>query len=82
TTDIQSYVREDARQAADAGNGRYTYTFTAAVPESARGSWQFGIEAYRNIVLLEGTAKQRTVREVASFKVVTVSADGRPMQAR
>ncbi|MBL8219336.1 MAG: OmcA/MtrC family decaheme c-type cytochrome [Bryobacterales bacterium] len=81
-TDIQSYVREDARQATDAGNGRYSYTFTAAVPDSARGSWQFGIEAYRNVVLLEGTAKQRTVREVASFKVVPVTADGRPMQAR
>lgn len=82
TTDIASYVREDARQATDAGGGRYTYTFTAAVPESARGSWQFGIEAYRNVNLLEGTANQRTVREASSFKVVAVTADGRPMQAR
>lgn len=82
TADVASYVREDARAAADAGSGRYTYTFTAALPETTSGSWQFGIEAYRNVTLMAGTTKQRAVRETAQFKVVAVTADGTPVAAR
>ncbi|MBS1829835.1 MAG: OmcA/MtrC family decaheme c-type cytochrome [Acidobacteria bacterium] len=80
--DVTSYVREDAKAATDLGNGRYRYTFTAPIPDTMRGSMQFGIEAYRTVTLLEGTAKQRSVREAAVFKVIPVSADGSPTQAR
>lgn len=82
TNDIPSYTREDAKAAADLGGGRYAYTFTAALPENTSGSWQFGIEAYRNVTLLAGTTKERTVREAAVAKVVAVTADGKPMQPR
>ncbi|MFN7921691.1 MAG: OmcA/MtrC family decaheme c-type cytochrome [Bryobacteraceae bacterium] len=82
TTDIPGYTREDAKTAKDAGGGRYMYTFTVALPDSTKGTWQFGIEAYRNLTLMAGTTKQRTVRESAPAKVMAVTADGKAVQAR
>ncbi len=82
TTDVSSYVREDARGAKDLGGGRFEYTFAAPIPATTKGTWQFGIEGYRNVVLMRGTTKERTVREAGEFKVMAVSVDGKPMQAR
>lgn len=82
TTDIPSYVREDALRAESLGDGRYAYTFTAALPEDTGGSWQFGMEGYRNVNLLAGTTKARTVRDIGPNHVVAVTADGAPVQAR
>jgi len=82
TTDFPSYVREDALRSTSLGEGRYSYTFTASIPEDTYGSWQFGIEGYRNVNLLAGTTKARTVRDIGRNQVVTVTADGGPVQPR
>lgn len=82
TTDIPSYVREDVRASTGPGDGRYFYTFAAAIPADARGSWQFGIEGYRNTDLFAGTTKARTVRDVGTNKVLAVTVDGTPTQKR
>ncbi|MCC6590683.1 MAG: OmcA/MtrC family decaheme c-type cytochrome [Bryobacterales bacterium] len=81
TADITSYVREDALKADGPGDGRYFWTFVAAMPANASGTWQFGIEGYRNTVLLPGTERARTVRDVGQNKVVYASAGG-PVIAR
>jgi OmcA/MtrC family decaheme c-type cytochrome len=82
TTDFPSYVREDALRSPSAGDGRYIYTFNAAIPADAQGSFQFGIEGYRNVNLLAGTTKARTVRDIGPNQVVTVSTDGGAAQPR
>jgi OmcA/MtrC family decaheme c-type cytochrome len=82
TTDIPSYIREDALRAESLGDGRYSYTFTASLPADTGGSWQFGIEGYRNVTLLAGTTKARTVRDIGPNQVVTVTADGSAPQPR
>ncbi|HEU0121885.1 MAG TPA: OmcA/MtrC family decaheme c-type cytochrome [Bryobacteraceae bacterium] len=55
-------ISEDARRAPGSG-GRYTYTFTAAIPEKANQTWTVGIEGYTNATLLPGTVQQRAVRD-------------------
>jgi OmcA/MtrC family decaheme c-type cytochrome len=82
TTDIPSYVREDVRTSQGPGDGRYFYTFTAAIPADARGSWQFGIEGYFTTDIFPGTTKARQVRDVGANKVVAVTVDGSPVQKR
>lgn len=83
TTDIPTYTREDvAAKSVDLGGGRYAYTFTAALPATTKGSWQFGVEGYRNVTLMKGTTKEKAVRESGLAKVMTVSVDGKPMQPR
>jgi OmcA/MtrC family decaheme c-type cytochrome len=81
TGDFGSYVREDALRATGA-NGRYTYTFTAAIPNNATGTYQFGIEGYRNINVLEGTKKQRAIRSVGANKIFIASVDGSAPEPR
>jgi OmcA/MtrC family decaheme c-type cytochrome len=82
TVDIPSYVREDALRADGPGDGRYYWTFQAAMPPDATGTWQFGIEGYRNTILLPGTVRQRTVRDVGANKVVYAAIDGGQPQPR
>lgn len=82
TTDFPSYVREDALRAEGPGDGRYFYTFTAAIPADAKGSFQFGIEGYRNVNLFAGTTKARTIRNYGKNTILTVTVDGSPVKAR
>ena len=68
------YISEDARMASAGADGRYTYQFTAALPQAAKLSWTVGIEGYKNEILLPGTLQQREVRDaghnvVLSFRV-------------
>ncbi|MBI3684304.1 MAG: OmcA/MtrC family decaheme c-type cytochrome [Acidobacteria bacterium] len=82
TTDYASYVSESARTAQDAGGGRYTYTFTNAIPAAARGSFSIGMEGYRNVTLLPGTQRQMTVRDAGTNVVRTFTVDGSPVVNR
>lgn len=75
TSDYQTLVSESARTAAGEG-GVYTYTFNAAVPANARGTYAIGIEGYKNVTLLPGTTKQQTVRDVGYNQVIDFSVDG------
>jgi OmcA/MtrC family decaheme c-type cytochrome len=74
-TDFATYVREDAIKA-PGSNGRYTYTFTKAIPADAKGNWQFGMEGYRNVKLNAGTTTERSVRDLGHNIVVYAAVDG------
>lgn len=66
-------ISEDVRRATGA-NGRYTWQFAAALPDTAARTWTVGIEGYRNVTLLSGTTQERVVRDaghnvVSNFRV-------------
>lgn len=66
STDIPSYVRETVATTAEGpGQGRYFWTFAAKLPADAKGTWMFGMEGYRTTTVLEGTKKQRSIRDYA-----------------
>ena len=76
------YISEDARMASAGADGRYTYQFTAALPQAAKLSWTVGIEGYKNEILLPGTLQQREVRDaghnvVLSFRVTDTTVKPR-----
>lgn len=83
TGDYQSELSEDPRATATGGGGGvYTYTFKAAIPADAKGSYAIAIEGYRNVTLLPGTRKQVVVRDAGVNKVVYFSVDGSPLAKR
>jgi OmcA/MtrC family decaheme c-type cytochrome len=69
TTDYNGYTSEDARKAPVSG-GQYVYTFNAALPEKAAGSFVVGIEGYKNATINPGTVNAATVRDVGFNQVL------------
>lgn len=82
TTDYAGMITEDARQATAIGGDQYSYTFQAAIPEGARGSFSVGAEGYRDIKLAAGTKKERSVRDAGMNKVMYFSVDGSKVEPR
>jgi OmcA/MtrC family decaheme c-type cytochrome len=83
TTDYSGYVSEDPRKTAVANNdGTYNYTFKAAIPASATGTFSIGIEGYSNQTLLPGTKKAVVVRDAGANKVISFSVDGSTLAPR
>lgn len=77
------YVSEDPTKTAQcAGDGTCTYTFTAAIPANATGTYSVGVEARRGITLLAGTQKQISSEYGAINKVFNFSVDGSPVTPR
>jgi OmcA/MtrC family decaheme c-type cytochrome len=68
TTDYDNYVAEDPRKAPVVG-GEYAYTFSAALPADAKGSFAVGIEGYNNAVINAGTVREATVRDIGMNKI-------------
>ncbi len=68
TTDYNGYVTEDATKAAISG-GQYVYTFNAALPAAAAGTYAVGIEGYNNVTINPGTVLSATVRDLGFNKV-------------
>ncbi len=82
TTDYSSYVSESALKATGS-NGTYTYTFKAAIPANAKGTYSIGIEGYKNATLMAGTEQQRgPIRDAGINVVKNFSVDGSAVQAR
>jgi len=81
TADYAGYTSEDVRKAPPSGDG-YVYTFNAKLPANAKGSYAVGIEGYKNVVLLPGTTKQQTARDIGFNQVAYFSVDGSPVQKR
>ena len=83
TSDYTTYVSEDPRTRATGGqDGRFTYTFTAAIPQTAKGTFTIGIEGYRSLTLLAGTQKEMTVRDAGINKTLNFTVDGSQLAAR
>jgi OmcA/MtrC family decaheme c-type cytochrome len=82
TTDYTTFISQNAMQAQVATDGLATFTFPQPLPEGASGTWAVGIEGYRNLTLLAGTARQRTVRDAGENKVFYFSVDGSPVAPR
>lgn len=68
TTDYNGYISEDVRKAAASGR-EYVYTFTAALPAAATGSYAVGIEGYKNFTINANTVNSAVVRDVGFNKV-------------
>jgi OmcA/MtrC family decaheme c-type cytochrome len=68
TTDYNGYVSEDVRQAKPSGR-QFVYTFSAALPGNASGSYAVGIEGYKNFTINPGTVNSAVVRDVGFNKV-------------
>ncbi|MBI3693453.1 MAG: OmcA/MtrC family decaheme c-type cytochrome [Acidobacteria bacterium] len=82
SSDYGGMVPEDASKATGPGDGRYFYTFQNPIAANAKGTFSVGIEGYRNIKLLPGTKKERTVRDAGVNKVFYFSVDGSKVEPR
>ena len=77
------YVTESAAAASQCGSdGTCTYTFTHAIPATAKGTFAIGVEARLSVTLLPGTAKQVTTQYGATNQVIYFSVDGSPVVPR
>ena len=77
------YVSENAAAASKCdSSGTCTYTFTHAVPSSAKGSFAIGVEARRALTVLPGTVQQVSTQYGADNKVIYFSVDGSPVVKR
>lgn len=82
-SDVVMNVREDARKADSSPDGRAWWTFNTPIPQNATGSWSIAIEGRRDAVLLPGTVKQQTVRDIGVNKQKAFSVDkSRPVARR
>jgi OmcA/MtrC family decaheme c-type cytochrome len=81
TTDYNGYTTEDVRKATLTG-GQYVYTFNAALPATAAGTYAVGIEGYNNVTIYPGTAATQTVRDIGYNQVYYFSVDGSKVAPR
>jgi OmcA/MtrC family decaheme c-type cytochrome len=82
TTEYSSYVSEDARKAEGVADGRNYWTFQNPIAAGATGTYSIGIEGFKNIVLLPGTKKERTVRDAGINKLSYFTVDGSKVMPR
>ncbi len=64
TTDYTTNIRESAKGATASGDA-WTYTFKAALPADATGSWTASADVYRNVTIDNHTDAGLSVRECA-----------------
>lgn len=77
TTDYASYISENATSAQANADGTAVYTFKAALPADATGSYSIGIEGRQVVTLYPGlTNEVKDVRDSGVNKVISFSVDG------
>jgi len=74
--DYSYMVRESALEGMVLNGTGYSYTFEAAIPEDAVGSYTLGAEASRNVLLNEGLANETDHRETAENPVFSFAVTG------
>ncbi|MBK5294648.1 MAG: OmcA/MtrC family decaheme c-type cytochrome [Acidobacteriia bacterium] len=82
SSDYAGFVSEDVRTAIGPGDGTHSWTFNAALPANATGSYTVGIEGYRNVTLLPGTKQERVARDAGGNKVIHFAIDGSKAEPR
>lgn len=82
TSDFATYVRDDPRKADGNGYGVYWWTMSQPLPANATGSWAVAIEGRTDVILLEGTTKQTTVRDAGNNVQLAFSVDGSQVAPR
>jgi OmcA/MtrC family decaheme c-type cytochrome len=75
TTDYGNYVSEDARKAPTGGGG-YVYTFSAALPNDAAGTFVVGAEGYNTVTVNPGTVIAASVRDSGANVVYYFGING------
>ncbi|HSR54561.1 MAG TPA: OmcA/MtrC family decaheme c-type cytochrome [Acidobacteriota bacterium] len=69
TEDYTFFASEGVAGAAEPFGDAFSYTFEAAIPDDAEGTFAVGAEAFRNVVLNEGLTNEMSVRETAENPV-------------
>jgi OmcA/MtrC family decaheme c-type cytochrome len=82
TTSTPGYVTESATGATCDTKGNCTYTFTHAIPATAKGTYTIGVEARLSATLLAGTTEQQTAQYSAHNSVINFSVDGSAVAPR
>jgi OmcA/MtrC family decaheme c-type cytochrome len=62
--------------------GRYTYTFTTAIPAGSVGTWAIAVEGRTNERVLQGTLRERAIDTNIPNEVTYFSVDGSPVTPR
>jgi OmcA/MtrC family decaheme c-type cytochrome len=81
TADYNGYVSEDVRKSPVVG-GQFVYTFNAALPAAATGSYAVGIEGYRNTTINPNTVNSAVMRDVGFNKVFYFAVGGAKVAPR
>lgn len=77
TSDYSLRRNESALAATLLPDGRtFSFTMTQPIPADAKGTFAFGIEGNRQVILQPGTTKQQTVREAGMNQLFYASVDG------
>ena len=82
-TATPGYVTESAIAGSSCdANGNCSYTFTHAIPASAKGTYTIGVEGRLSITLLPGTSQAVTTSYGGTNQIINFSVDGSPVTPR
>ncbi|HNY39724.1 MAG TPA: OmcA/MtrC family decaheme c-type cytochrome [Bryobacteraceae bacterium] len=82
TSDFSYYFYDDVAKADGNGYGVYWWTMSKPLPADATGTWAVALEGRNDVILLEGTTQQVTVRDAGKNVQRAFSVDGSDVAAR